>query len=660
MNTKTYKIAELSVSRHNVRANVPHDPAVVQALADNIIAIHKDGTLIHRITVQDVDGKGEVVAGKNRMLALQYLIEDGRLPEDATTECSVVESDAEAVLVSQSENVHVQKMHPVAEFAGFQKLVDEKHSIEAIALAFGVTTRYVEGRLRLANVAPELLQGFQKDDSPNLEQIMALALTDDHARQCSVWKQLPSWNKSPKTIRKALAGDGTIDASIDRRTKLVSVAEYGAAGGRVQASLLTDHTYLLDAELFEQLVAEKINARAAEVQNEGWSWVEVLCDNVHNTIQKLGTTSPEAREPTADEQEQLDALTAAFDAAAAAYNALDEDAFEGYDDYEAEEERLGGLMAEAEEAARAYAERFETFTAEQKAFAGAVLFLGDEGAVEIKRGLVRREDRRAMDEAARQGRIANGVVGGRTTGDAGRPAEAMSAALKDDLHGLRIIAVQNELAKNARVAKVLLALWAVDELRDSFDYNPLPIDLNIGNGTTLRSRLAMLGAPVKAAYEAQAEAFDALVSELPTDKAECWDALFAMSDAALDAIIGTAVALAAAPATAHDGVTARLLDALNFNMADHFTVTEDSFAGRVSKPVLLEAMREAGVAEDEANLAGMKKGELAKAAVARFAGSSWVPELIRTPAREGQEAKAKAKKPASKKPAAKKPAGKKK
>ncbi len=649
MNTKSFKIADLIVSRHNVRANVPHDPAVVQALADNITAIHPDGQLIHPITVQDVDGRGEVVAGRNRMLALQFLIEDGRLPEDATTVCNVVTTDAEAALVSQSENVMVQKMHPLDECRGFQKLIAEKHSIEAVALAFGVTTRYVEGRLRLANVAPELLASYQSKDSPNIEQIMALALTDDHAKQLQVWNSLSSWGRSPAAIRRALAGDGTIDATTDSRTKLVSVAEYEAAGGRVQASLLTDHTYLLDAELFDRLVREKLDALAAGVQAEGWSWVEVVTSDAYSLLNKLGVTRPAPRELTADEQAKLDELNAKAQEAATAYHDIDPDD-ENYS--EAQEEQLSEAMEQAEQALQSYQESFEVFTAEQKAFAGAAVFLNHDGEVEVRRGLVRREDRQAMDEATRQGRVAGGVVGGRTTGDAGRPAEAMSAALKDDLHGLRIIAVQNELAKNARVAKVLLALWAVDELRDSFDYNPLPIDLNIGNGTTLRCRLTALGAPVKAAHEAQAEAFDAMVSSLPADRAECWDALAAMTDQELDAIIGAAVALAAAPAAEHDGVTGRLLDALNFNMADHFTVTEDTFAGRVSKPILLGAMREAGIAEDEANLSGMKKGELAKAAVARFAGIRWVPELIRTPAREGVEVKAK--KPAAKKPASKK------
>lgn len=651
MNTKTYKIADLIVSRHNVRANVPHDPAVVQALADNITAIHPDGQLIHPITVQDVDGRGEVVAGRNRMLALQFLIEDGRLPEDATTVCNVVADDSEAALVSQSENVMVQKMHPMEECRGFQKLVAEKHSIEAVALAFGVTTRYVEGRLRLANVAPELLDAYQSKDCPNIEQIMALALTDDHAKQRQVWNSLPSWNRNPATIRRALAGDGTIDANNDRRTKLVSVEEYEAAGGRVQASLLTDHTYLLDAELFDGLVRDKMNALAAEVQAEGWSWVEVITTDAYSLLNKLGSTHPAPRALTAEEQTKLDELNTKAQAASDAYQEMDPEA-EGHTDEI--EEQLSEAMEEAEEALREYQDSFDVFSAEQKAFAGAVVFLSHDSSVEVRRGLVRREDRQAMDEATRQGRVAGGVVGGRTTGDAGRPAETMSAALKDDLQGLRIIAVQNELAKNARVAKVLLAVWAVDELRDSFDYNPLPIDLNIGNGVTLRSRLTGLGAPVKAAHEAQAEAFDALVADLPTDKAECWDALAAMSDEALDALIGAAVALAAAPAVAHDGVTGRMLDALNFNMADHFTVTEENFAGRVSKPVLVDALKDAGQANDEANLSGMKKGELAKAAVARFEGTRWVPELIRTPDRAADDQQKVAKKPAAKKPAAKK------
>lgn len=645
MNTKTFKIAELTVSRHNVRASVPHDPAIVQALADNIIAIHNDGTLIHPITVQEVDGKGQVVAGRNRMLALQFLIEDGRLPEDATTACNVVESDAEAVMVSQSENVMVQKMHPVAEFAGFQKLVSEGHSIEAIALAFGQTPRYVEGRLRLATVAPVLLDAFQKNNNPTLEQVMALALTDDQTRQIAVWSKLPSWGNSPSAIRRALAGDGTIDASNDSRTKLVSVAEYKAAGGRVQDSLLTDHTYLLDTALFEQLVADKLNAAAAEVQNEGWSWVEVLGEHPHQTINKLGTTNPEERELTDAEQQQLDALTAAYDAAAEAYNQLDEDD-EGYEEAE---EAASAAMEDAEQAVNAYQEQFETYTAEQKAFAGAVVYFESGNGLTVRRGLVRREDRRALDEAARQGRVASGVSGGRTTGDAGRPTDGMSAALKDDLRGLRIIAVQNVVAKNARVAKVLMALWAVEEIRTRFDYDRLPIELSVGH-TSLRARLHMLSQPVKEAHEAQAEAFAEAIASLPEQKDECWDALMQMADAELDQVIAYAIAGTIMPADDHDGITGRLLDAVGFDMADHFTATAENYTGRVSKALLKEAIVEAGGNKAFAEqVADMKKAAAAEATATALAGTRWVPALIRTPNRAPKSEAAKEGKPAAKK-----------
>lgn len=671
MNTKSYKITELVVSRHNVRFNVEPPLAVVQALADNIIAINRSGQLIHPMTVQDVDGQGQVVAGKTRLLALQLLVEDGRLPEDATTDCFVVEDDAHAVLVSQSENLQRSTMHPVDEFAGFKKLVAENHSIEAIALAFGQTVRYVEGRLRLANVAPALLEGFRTNNHPNLEQVMALTMTDDHARQLAVWKerQHQSYLCNPKDLRKALAGNDSIDANTDRRMRLVSVDEYVAAGGTVQASLLTEHAYLLNPVLFEQLVMEKLNALAADVQAEGWSWVEVYPNDASVAVSKFGTTNPQRREMTTEERKHLEMLIEASDEAGERYNDAPADS--------EEEAEWADKHDEADAAVDAYRQQFLSFTAEQKSCAGAAVFLDSDGDLEVRRGLVRREDRQALDEAARQGRVAAGVTGGRTTGDAGRPAEAMSAALKDDLLGLRIVAVQNTMAKNPRVAKITLALWAVEQLQQ-VGYHELPIDLTVSGHGGLRSRLFQLGPVVKEARDAQSDEFAAVVEHLSDlrDKVECWDALAGMTDEQLDSIIAVAVATAINPGQLHEGVTARMLDALNFDMADHFTATRENYTSRVPKKLVLEALADVDKAKDADVLATMKKDGLADVAAHRLAGTGWVPELIRTPGRQpkaeeqagapepksgGKAGKAPAKKAAKKAPAKKaaKPAAKK-
>ncbi|MGV6941944.1 ParB/RepB/Spo0J family partition protein [Stenotrophomonas maltophilia] len=650
---KSFKIVDLTVSPHNVRFNVEPKAEVVEALADNIIAVNNDGRLINPLTVYESEqADGGVVAGKTRLLALQLLVNDGRLPEDAETLCAVVSSEAQAVLVSQSENNQRTNMHPLDECEGFQKLIDKGMSIESVALAFGQTARYIEGRLRLNSAAPVLLDGYRNHNFPSMEQLMALTLTDDHRRQVAVWEGAKDYqyNCTPKRLRAALTEPDAIDASTDRRIHLVSVAEYKAAGGEVQASLLTEHSYLLDPRLFAQLVEDKLRAVAADVQAEGWSWVEVETENVQTAAVKYSHTKPEHVDMTEAERDQLAALEEVRMHASEVYD----DTAHGTD----EEVAAEAALEAARIAVAAFCDTFKKFTSEQMAFGGAIVGLDSDGSLEIRRGLVRPADRRDLDQAAAAGRISSAPTGGRVTGDAGRPKEEMSLALVNDLRGLRIIAVQNAVAKNARFSKVLMALWAVEELAgDSFDYGSdgLPTDLSI-SGMGLRGKLGQLGPAVQAARNEQEEAFGAVVAGLPDNGVERWAALAQMSDEQLDSIIAHAFATSLCPSDKHEGVTALLLDAVEFDMAEHFVATPENFTSRVSKKLVVQALGDVGKATDAGVLLTMKKDGLADVAAHRLNGTGWVPELIRTPARPQKQVEAEGEAEAGDKAPAKKAA----
>jgi ParB family chromosome partitioning protein len=84
--------------------------------------------------------------------------------------------------VSLSENVQREAMTPVDELFAWKLLVAEGRSLEDIAADFGVTPLVVKRRLRLANVSPRLLADYQQG-AVSLEQLMALAITDDHGAQ---------------------------------------------------------------------------------------------------------------------------------------------------------------------------------------------------------------------------------------------------------------------------------------------------------------------------------------------------------------------------------------------------------------------------------------------------------------------------------------------
>lgn len=69
------------------------------------------------------------------------------------------------------------------QFEAFKKLSEERGlGAEEIAARFGVTPHVVRQRLRLGAVSPKLMDIYRSGDLA-LDQLMAFAITEDHARR---------------------------------------------------------------------------------------------------------------------------------------------------------------------------------------------------------------------------------------------------------------------------------------------------------------------------------------------------------------------------------------------------------------------------------------------------------------------------------------------
>jgi ParB family transcriptional regulator, chromosome partitioning protein len=66
------------------------------------------------------------------------------------------------------------------------------------------------------------------------------------------------------------------------------------------------------------------------------------------------------------------------------------------------------------------------------------------------------------------------------------------------------------------------------------------------------------------------------------------------------------------------------------DMAHWWEPTAAGYLGRVSKPLILEAVTEGVGAQAAANIANLKKGEMAAKAESLLKGKGWLPELLRT------------------------------
>jgi ParB family chromosome partitioning protein len=89
-------------------------------------------------------------------------------------------------------------MHPADQFEVFAALVVEGRPVEDIAVDFGVTPPVVERRMRPGNVSPRLLADCRAD-TVTLDQLIVLALTDDHEAQEAAFYD--AWNEKGRSVQ---------------------------------------------------------------------------------------------------------------------------------------------------------------------------------------------------------------------------------------------------------------------------------------------------------------------------------------------------------------------------------------------------------------------------------------------------------------------------
>src|SRR3546814_8538769 len=82
-------------------------------------------------------------------------------------------------------------MNPADEAQAFAALIDAGASTEDVARRFGLTVRFVEGRLRLATLAPVVFEALAAGEI-TLDLAKAYGATSDQAIQTQVFEQVSS------------------------------------------------------------------------------------------------------------------------------------------------------------------------------------------------------------------------------------------------------------------------------------------------------------------------------------------------------------------------------------------------------------------------------------------------------------------------------------
>ena len=293
-------LSRLRPSSRNVRKS---GGTSIPELASSIARV---GLLQNLTVVAAPDGEHyEVVAGRRRMAALKLLAKRRKLAKDYEVHCLLVQDDA-ARTVSLTENVQREAMSPIEELFAWKDLVAEGRPVEDIAADFGVTPLVVQRRLKLANVSPRLLADFGKQ-IVTLEQLIALAITDDHAAQEAAFYESPQWQRNPDALRDHLTSE-EIDASRDAVARFVGLEAYEQAGGGVRRDLFADDhngIFLTDGALLDTLARDKLVPLAEQVRAEGWAWVDAAPRATASDLYQFQRVRSTRREPTKPEAKRI-------------------------------------------------------------------------------------------------------------------------------------------------------------------------------------------------------------------------------------------------------------------------------------------------------------------------------------------------------------------
>lgn len=617
------RVDQLAISPRNVRRT---PSTTINELAASIFA----HGLMQNLTITLTSSRNrnaapyEVIAGGRRLRALQQLVAQRKIPKDYEVLCKLrAAGDAEEASIA--ENMH-EAMHPADEFEAFKSLIDAGNTAEEVAARFGTTPLTVQRRLKLANVSPRLVQGY-RDGVLNLDQLMALAITDDHAAQERVWeraKKQGTWYTGAAHLRKALAAPGAVDVKENRLARFVGLDAYEAAGGPVVRDLFSDGGgFIGDAELLQRLADEKLQATAEKLRAEGWSWVEAVDNFGYSEESSYGKSQPKKRTLSEEEAAELATLK---------QRAQDLD--ERNDALDVEDDTLLEELAQVEAQIEVIERSLETYSDRQKAKAGAVVTIRHNGELQIYRGLIKPEKSKKQKDAQSTGAQTDDT-------SSVAPGEATERPLSERMVTIltahRTAALQALVAQSPAVALVALLYALVPQIFRTLARHrysgvakvSLTNNRNCGN----------LGAEELEGTRAWISLEDNIgrwEERLPGEGEDLFAWLQDLSQADQLDLLAVCVAHSINTVEQREDSAGhqhahRIAAAVDLDMADWWEPTADSYLASVPKSRRIEAVREAAGQEAANAIASMKKDAMIAAAEQRLEGRRWLPAILRRP-----------------------------
>ncbi|HFO4019908.1 TPA: ParB/RepB/Spo0J family partition protein [Escherichia coli] len=596
-------LASLIKSPLNVRT-VPYSAESVSELADSI----KGVGLLQNLVVHALPGdRHGVAAGGRRLAALNMLAERGILPADWPVRVKVIPQEL-ATAASMTENGHRRDMHPAEQIAGFRAMAQEGKTSAQIGDLLGYSPRHVQRMLKLADLAPVILDALA-EDRITTEHCQALALENDTARQVQVFEAAcqSGWGGKPEvqTIRRLVTES---EVAVAGNSKFRFVGADAFSPDELRTDLFSDDgdgyvdRVALDAALLEKLQAVAEYLREAE----GWEWCAGRMEPVGECREDAGTyrclPEPEAV-LTEAEEERLNELMTRYDAL--------ENQCEESDLLEAEM-KLMRCMA-----------KVRAWTPEIRAGSGVVVSWCY-GNVCVQRGVQLRSEDDVADDADRTEQVQEKAS-----------VEEISLPLLTKMSSERTLAVQAALMQQPDKSLALLAWTLCLNVFGSGAYSsPARIYLECGHYSLTSA--APSGKEGTAFMALMAEHFR-LAALLPDEWERDMTTFLSLSQEVLLSLLSFCTACSIhGVQTRECGHTSRspldsLETAIGFHMRDWWQPTKANFFGHLKKPQIIAALNEAGLSGAARDAEKMKKGDAAEHAEFHMKDNRWVPGWMCAP-----------------------------
>ncbi|MBP2278390.1 ParB/RepB/Spo0J family partition protein [Sphingomonas sp. PL20] len=653
---QSIKLSKLRLSPINVRT-APDEQLQIEPMAASIEA---KGVLQNLLVTPAKKPRGtyEVFDGGRRWRGLQLLVERGTIvADDYDVPVKVLTGD-DATLseTSTAANFHQLKLTPAEECRAFQHFIGSTGDLDAVAKRFGVTRRFVEGRLRLASLAEPIFAALSAGEI-TLDVAKAYASTESQDKQLLVWNNYKNGYVNADTIRRVIANE-TLKAN-DPIAILVGEARYIEAGGKIDGDLFTDgNDRWVNPEIAHRLAGEIMEAEATRVGEEtGLAWIRPIASNyAHNAAHGLYRAI--LRQPDLTD-EQAQRLTEIEERRSELELEMQDDTL-SEDDFKLLDQEDDRLINEAD----AIENRAPVLPEELKAHVGAFLLLTPQGEMVLDTQYYS-EQQILIEEPVDDDQGGDGEDGERSSGGfrigGPKPSEPtyrpeavapggkpLSSRLYDELAMQR-----RDILASCILAQPALALdYALFVMVDARTKTPGRYSYNSTKyGTTIRAGAPQdpnVGdMPTSRAREYLAEAHEGLDAgwtehESEIDRFEGFRALDDDSKANWLAYI-VAISLEAKPGISNEQIPLhnRLASILEIDVASWWRPTSENFFDRVNKGSILSLLDEVGGPALSGRHASLKKTEISASCQKLFAGDTivepeikeaalaWVPNAMR-------------------------------